>query len=543
MKKSLLLTALIASVASLAATTGTVELEVKNEMKVEKKANSSNVEVPTLTENKTSAKLKSEVKVANSGFSFGTELGLKELRLFKLGEQNPTVFNGFETLKSQNDGSKVWAKYELPEFKGFHSSVKAEYNIPEKIKAELDANYEIKNKATLGYNTTHELKLGGTEKVEGKSITSTQKVYLNVTNPKFVNSKLEAEVKHDWQFEKKEVSKDNNKKFTYYEPEFFKSVKDIRGEAALNYKVLNNLVLGGEVYIKYINFVDNNGEGEYRNFLTGKNDEKFAKGQKHAGTDALAFNLTYEKDKLKLENKVFLQNIFEIKDYEKDTEIKRNNFGIITDIVSNKNESSFDTFLTFHYGTNVKVTYTGVDKLTLTADTTLGGTSKNIDFKTTLTKKDNKIERKVENNNSDAKDAVSTADPKEFKTDETNHTLHAGYVKLALGAKYDYELINTVTLTPELNVKVEASELKSPLAKKRSQNGFKTGNDDNANYNFVSLEITPKLSVAYKPISKFTVSANAELPITLDNKNNNKRDKFEFKNVQIKPSVNVKYEW
>ena len=176
MKKSLLLTALIASVASLAATTGTVELEVKNEMKAEKVNE-------VLTENKTSAKLKSEVKVANSGFSFGTELGLKELRLFKLGTQKPTEFKGFETLRTQNDGSKVWAKYELPEFKGFHSSVKAEYNIPEKIKAELDANYEIKNKATLGYNTTHELKLGGTEKVEGKSITSTPVSYTHLTLP------------------------------------------------------------------------------------------------------------------------------------------------------------------------------------------------------------------------------------------------------------------------------------------------------------------------------------------------------------------------
>lgn len=527
MKKSLLLTALIASVASLAATTGTVELEVKNEMKAEKVNE-------VLTENKTSAKLKSEVKVANSGFSFGTELGLKDLRLFKLGTQTPTEFKGFETLKKQNDGSKVWAKYEFPELKGFHSSVKAEYNIPEKIKAELDANYEIKNKATLGYNTTHELKLGGTEKVEGKSITSTQKVYLNVTNPKFVDSKLEAEVKHDWQFEKKTTSKN----LTYYEPEFFKSVKDIRGEAKLNYKVLDNLVLGGEAYIKYINFIDKEGEGEYRNFLTGKNDEKFAKGTKHIGTDAAAFNLTYEKDKLKLENKVFLQNIFELKD----DQIKRDNFGMI-DINDLTTKKSFETFLTFHYGTNVKVTYTGVNKLTLTADTTLGGTSKNIDFKTTLTKNDKKIDRKVENNNSDSKDAVSTTDPKEFKTNETNHTLHAGYVKVALGAKYDYELIDTVTLTPELNVKVEASELKSPLAKKRSQNKFETNSVDNANYNFVSLEITPKLSVAYKPISKFTVSANAELPIALDNKKDNKRDKFEFRNVQIKPSVNIKYEW
>lgn len=525
MKKSLLLTALIASVASLAATTGTVELEVKNEMKAEKVKE-------VLTENKTSAKLKSEVKVAKSGFSFGTELGLKELTLFKLGKKDSTQFEGFKTLKEKNDGSKVWAKYELPELKGFHSSVKAEYNIPNKIKAELDANYEIKNKATLGYNTTSELELG--KQFEGKNITSTQKVYLNVTNPKFVDSKLEAEVKHDWQFEKKEVNK-NNKTFTYYEPEFFKSVKDIRGEATLNYKVLDNLVLGGEAYIKYINYIDANGEGEYKNFLTGKKDEKFTKGQKHIGTDAAAFNLTYEKDKLKLENKVFLQNIFEIKDYETGKEIKRDNFGIITADAAN-NGKDFETLLTFHYGTNVKVTYTGVDKLTLTADTTLGGTSKNIDYKTTLTKENDKIKREVENINSDKKD-------KDGKTDETKHTLHAGYVKLALGAKYDYELIDAVTLTPELNVKVEATELKSPLAKKRSQNKFETNGVDNANYNFVTLEITPKLSVAYKPISKFTVSANAELPITLDNKNNDKRDKFEFRNVQIKPSVNVKYEW
>lgn len=542
MKKSLLLTALIASVASLAATTGTVELEVKNEMKVEKKANatSNNVEVPTLTENKTSAKLKSEVKVANSGFSFGTELGLKDLRLFKLGEKDTTSFNGFATLASQNDGSKVWAKYELPELKGFHSSVKAEYNIPNKIKAELDANYEIKDKATLGYNTTHELELG--KKVEGDNVISTQKVYLNVTNPKFVDSKLEAEFKHDWQFEKKEVTKDK-KKFTYYEPEFFKSVKDIRGEAALNYKVLDNLVLGGEAYIKYINYIDADGKGEYRNFLTGTKDEKFTEGQKHIGTDAVAFNLTYEKDKLKLENKVFLQNIFELNDKD----IKRDNFGMI-DINDLTTEKSFETLLTFHYGTNVKATYTVFDKLTLTADTTFGGTSKNINFKTTLTKDNNKIKRTVENYNTDKNDGVDEkVTPKVFKTDETRHTLHAGYVKVALGAKYDYELIKTVTLTPELNVKVEATELKSPLAKKRSQNKFETNNKDNANYNFVSLEITPKLSVAYKPISKFTVSANAELPITLNNKivenDVTKRDKFKFKDVQIKPSVNIKYEW
>lgn len=529
MKKSLLLTALIASVASLAATTGTVELEVKNEMKAEKVKE-------VLTENKTSAKLKSEVKVANSGFSFGTELGLKELTLFKLGKKDSTQFEGFKTLKEKNDGSKVWAKYELPELKGFHSSVKAEYNIPNKIKAELDANYEIKNKATLGYNTTSELELG--KQFEGKNITSTQKVYLNVTNPKFVDSKLEAEVKHDWQFEKKD-----GKKLPYYEPEFFKSVKDIRGEAALNYKVLDNLVLGGEAYIKYINFIDNNGKGEYRNFLTGTKDEKFAENQKHVGTDAAAFNLTYEKDKLKLENKVFLQNIFELKD----TGIDRDNFGIIK--ASEYNGKIFETHLAFHYGTNIKATYTAIDNLTLTADTTFGGTSKNIVYETTLTKKGDKFKRELNNVNTDKNDGVDEkATPKVFKTDESKHTQHAGYVKVALGAKYDYELIKTVTLTPELNVKVEASELKSPLAKKRSANHFgeTTVGDvttDYANYNFVTLEITPKLSVAYKPISKFTVSANAELPITLNNKNNDKRDKFEFKNVQIKPSVNVKYEW
>lgn len=447
MKKSLLLTALIASVASLAATTGTVELEVKNEMKAEKVNE-------VLTENKTSAKLKSEVKVANSGFSFGTELGLKELTLFKLGKKDSTQFEGFKTLKEKNDGSKVWAKYELPEFKGFHSSVKAEYNIPDKIKAELDANYEIKNKATLGYNTTHELKLGGTEKVEGKSITSTQKVYLNVTNPKFVDSKLEAEVKHDWQFEKKD-----GKKLPYYEPEFFKSVKDIRGEAALNYKVLDNLVLGGEAYIKYINFVDANGEGEYRNFLTGKKDEKFDKGLKHVGTDAAAFNLTYEKDKLKLENKVFLQHIFE--------------------------PYNGTLYHSLFYGVNLKGTYIAVTNLTLTADTTLGG--KCLDIK-------------------------------------HNEQEYYGYIKADLGAKYDYKLIDTITLTPELNAKVIADDLSV-------KNEFP----------MISLEIKPKLSVAYKPIPKFTVSANAELPITLDNEVDG--EKFEFRNVQIKPSVNIKYEW
>ena len=87
-----------------------------------------------------------------------------------------------------------------------------------------------------------------------------------------------------------------------------------------------------------------------------------------------------------------------------------------------------------------------------------------------------------------------------------------------------YKLIDTITLTPELNAKVIADDLSV-------KNEFP----------MISLEIKPKLSVAYKPIPKFTVSANAELPITLDNEVDG--EKFEFRNVQIKPSVNVKYEW
>ncbi|WP_277283889.1 hypothetical protein [Sneathia sanguinegens] len=105
MKKTLLLTSLVASMVSIARTTGLVEGYNENEATFVKDAK------PTFVAKKTGVKI--EVKVNGTGFSFGGDFKAENLEL------------GNVTRANYLNHSSVWVKYELPELKGVKSYVKA----------------------------------------------------------------------------------------------------------------------------------------------------------------------------------------------------------------------------------------------------------------------------------------------------------------------------------------------------------------------------------------------------------------------------------
>ena len=105
MKKTLLLTSLVASMVAIAGTTGLVEGYNENEATFVKDAK------PTFLAKKTG--VKTEVKVNGTGFNFGGNFKAENLEL------------GNVTRANYLNHSSVWAKYELPELKWVKSYVKA----------------------------------------------------------------------------------------------------------------------------------------------------------------------------------------------------------------------------------------------------------------------------------------------------------------------------------------------------------------------------------------------------------------------------------
>ena len=132
MKKTLLITSLVASMVVMAGTTGSVEGYNENEATFVKGAK------PTFVAKKLG--VKTEVKVNETGFSFGGEFKAEELALGGVKKANYL------------DHSNVWVKYELPELKGVKSYVKATVSpkFAELEKLEKANNEEIKVKEDKG---------------------------------------------------------------------------------------------------------------------------------------------------------------------------------------------------------------------------------------------------------------------------------------------------------------------------------------------------------------------------------------------------------
>ena len=146
MKKTLLLTSLVASMVAMAGITGSVEGYNENEATFG--------ENPTFTARKLG--VKTEVKVNGKGFSFGGDFKAEDLTLGEVTKANYLNY------------SILWAKYELPEIKGVKSYVKATVN-PKFISEEpsdndgykFDVSAKLEGQASYKYDAVKDLELEG----------------------------------------------------------------------------------------------------------------------------------------------------------------------------------------------------------------------------------------------------------------------------------------------------------------------------------------------------------------------------------------------
>ena len=219
MKKTLLLTSLVASMVAIAGTTGSVEGYSENKTTY---ASASSI-VEGLKGTKSTFGVKTEVKVKDSGFSFGADLKAKELEVFKAPEFNNVITN-------VKGNSNVWAKYELPELKGVKSYVKATYETKGTLKGEADASYKVLENITAGVNSETSVDL--TKALAATGITSTHKVY--VKGDYSVVKGIEGELG-----------------FSHNYAEAKDSVQSVFLNAKASYDVMKDLKLTGKVNFKH----------------------------------------------------------------------------------------------------------------------------------------------------------------------------------------------------------------------------------------------------------------------------------------------------
>jgi len=243
MKKTLLLTSLVASMVAMAGTTGTVEGYNENEATFVKEPASVTFKAKKLG-------VKTEVKVKETGFSFGGDFKAEDLSL------NPAP-----TKDKFLDHSKVWAKYELPELKGVKSYVQATAEPKfigtdtDKGSAELEGQVSYKyDSLTFGLNSKTNFPF--VEKTSGKyenDVKSTHKVFVESEKDKDVfvkglkDVKASLEIKHNYA---KDATKAGDR------------VDYVSGEVSAKYDAVKDLELEGKVAFKKSISVKNVGDYE-----------------------------------------------------------------------------------------------------------------------------------------------------------------------------------------------------------------------------------------------------------------------------------------
>ena len=454
MKKTLLLTSLVASMVAMAGTTGSVEAYNENEATFVKGAK------PTFVAKKTG--VKTEVKVEGTGFSFGGEFKAEDLELGKVKKANYL------------NHSNVWAKYELPELKGVKTYVKATvspkfadadaYKFDGSVELEGNASYKY-DVLTFGLNSkTNFPFVKSTTNTDnyGKEVKSTHKLFVESEEKKDVfvkglkDVKANLEIKHDYA---KTVTKAGDR------------VDYVSGEASAKYDGVKYLELEGKVAFKK-NFKSGEKIGDYEILGTKLFTEVPAR---YIHSYELKGTYTGVKH-LSLSAKPFVAHVNISKEVTQANKLKRNDFVL--------------------YGVELGAEYKMLnDKLTLTGNSLLAGTH---------------IKKIDETASDDAQKLVKK---------------NSGVFIFDANAKYDYSVTDKFTVSPEadanlvLLVSKEADKLVT----------------------VPSLTLTPKVSVEYKPTDTLTLKGSVEAPVKFEVNATSK--KFEYKQTQLKTSLNLKYEW
>ena len=461
MKKTLLLTSLVASMVAMAGTTGSVEAYNENEATFVKGAK------PTFVAKKTG--VKTEVKVEGTGFSFGGEFKAEDLELGKV------------TRANYLNHSSVWAKYELPELKGVKSYVKATVSpkFAELEKLEKANNEEIKVKEDKG---SAELEGQVSYKYGDFTFGLNSKTNFPLSNKEYKYSANSTDPTYDGTEEYGKLVKSTHKVFLESEKDkdvFVKGLKNVKANVEIKHNYAKGVTAGERV-----DYVKGNAELAYDGIKDLRMDGKIdftvnVNGPKEIGNTKLGdYNL-------------------------KDLEVGR--------------EAS-KTPVDFVHTYNAKLTYTGVKGLSLAVapfvshikvdtDILMYGSSLNAQYKMlndqlTLTGK-----------------ALLAGDSLFINGLNAGNL---GVVSLGANVKYDYKVSDKFTVSPEADAKLELL-----IANRQT---------------VLYLTLTPKVSAEYKPTDTLTLKGSVEVPVKFEiedaiNKN------FEYKQTQLKTSINLKYEW
>ena len=556
MKKTLLLTNLVASMVAMAGTTGSVEAYNENEATFVKGAK------PTFVAKKTG--VKTEVKVNGTGFSFGGDFKAEDLELGKV------------TRANYLNHSSVWAKYELPELtKGLNVYVKGTVSpkfaevldytpvpVLETLKEDINKSLEgveeskineklvkLAKEKDLSEVTINAIKITTGKEAKVNALASAEIESIKYKNSELKSydrgsAELEGQVSYKYDvltfgFNSKTNFPLSNKTYKYGNVDLnpiFDVAKDYGATVKSTHKVFVESEEGKDVFVKGLKDVKASLEIKHN----------YAKKVKKAGdrVDYVKGNveLAYDGVKdLRIDGKAdFTVNVNGPK---KLGNIKLGDYNLedleLGGVVSNMPVDFVNSY-------NAKLTYTGVKGLTLAVAPFVSHSqlkAKNI-FVSTLG-----YDFEYNRNTNDALRALSVLKfdnvmygaslNAQYKMLNDQLTLtgkallagdsmfvcginafNLGVVSLGANAKYDYKVSDKFTVSPEADAKLDlyiASPLTVPF-----------------------LTLTPKVSAEYKPTDTLTLKGSVEAPVkfgpTLDGK-------FGYQQTQLKTSLNLKYEW
>ncbi|WP_392445436.1 hypothetical protein ACF3OF_06840 [Sneathia vaginalis] len=525
MKKTLLLTSLVASMVAMAGTTGSVEGYNENEATFVKGAK------PTFIAKKTG--VKTEVKVNGTGFSFGGDFKAEDLELGKVTKANYL------------NHSSVWAKYELPEIKGVKTYVKAtvspkfdttpEYEyVPKEddLKAEYntllgtESDKEKVNKKLVevakGYklDDTAIATIKASDTKENQ-VTALAKARIGALKAKNAvakredkgNAELEGQVSYKYDvltfgFNSKTNFPLSNKQYSYELADYdasnhgsrtIKDVKDYGATVKSTHKVFVESEEGKDVFVKGLKDVKANVEIKHN----------YAKTVTKAGerVDYVSGHLGATYDGVK---DLRLEGAFDFKvNVNKAVKLDDGDF---KDTIGAYNYS--DTY-------DFKAIYTGVKGLKLTVNPFLGhyNLAKAPARSDILTYGANlEAEYKMLNDKLTltGKSKLQGASLLVSNVPAVNY----GKFDFDVNAKYKYDVNEKFNVTPEATAHLGLNTLQGVLSG-------------------VELVLTPKVSAEYKPTDTLTLKGSVEAPVKFKTVGT----EFKYTDTQVKTSLNLKYEW
>lgn len=351
MKKTLILTSLIATMTAFAATKGNVEFFNENEF------DNTKFQIKKLG-------VKSDIEIKNLGLSFGGEIKAEDL-IYNNG-------NGIDlklTTKKFADKSSVYVKYQLPELKGLKTFVKGtfdpeledgNYNLKGKTKLEANVEYKLKD-INLGFDSETEFPFKAETSNYKGSAMSTQKVYAKGDILKVKGIDAELALNHS-----------------------YVDVKKVSGKGKLSYSPIDKLELTANA--QFLAAIKAN-ELDYKDTFLG-NKDLYEKANVEANANANGTD--YGKKELKEGNGKYAHAYSLEAKYTGFDHLTLTGAGYLNLMHTTKSNEAQVSIVP---SVDFKVEYKALnDKLALEAKTTLGGyISKFNEFRTLLLALDTKV--------------------------------------------------------------------------------------------------------------------------------------------------------